>query len=128
MKDYMTIYARVESVKLTLENIKTGKIKIEKPGFLDVYANSSLWHTELEIINPDETQMVKDRMTQHKLSILNNCYKVGNIYDKKWKIVDTNICIDFEERLASERSADWCLSHMSIPQLISMGVSVVKKG
>lgn len=123
MKDYMTIYARVKSVKLTLENIKTGKIKIEEHDFLD-----SLWRTELEIINPDETQIVKDRITQHKLSILNNCYKVGNIYDKKWKIVDTNICIDFEERLASERSADWCLSHMSIPQLISMGVSVVKKG
>ena len=123
MKDYMTLYARVESVKLTLESIKTGKIKIEEPDFL-----GSLWRTELEIINPDETQIVKDRMTQHKLSILNNYYKVGNIYDKKWKVVDTNICIDFEERLASERSADWCLSHMSIPQLISMGVSVVKKG
>ena len=123
MKDYMTLYARVKSIKVTLENIKTGKIKIKESDFPD-----SLWDTELEIINPDETQIVKDRITQHKLSILNNYYKVGNTYDKKWKSVDTNICIDFVERLASERSADWCLSHMSIPQLISMGVSVVKKG
>ena len=121
MKDYMTIYARVKSIKVTLENIKTGKIKTKESNFPD-----SLWNTELEIVNPDETQIVKDRMTQHKLSILNDYYKVGNTYDKKWKIVDTNICIDFEERLASERSADWCLSHMSIPQLISMGVSIVK--
>ena len=123
MKDYMTIYARVKSIKVTLEKIKTGKIKIKEYDFPD-----SLWDTELEIVNPDETQIVKDRMTKHKLSILNDYYKVGNTYDKKWKIVDTNIRIDFEERLASERSADWCLSHMSIPQLISMGVSVVKKG
>lgn len=123
MKDYMTIYARVKSIKVTLEKIKTGKIKIKEYDFPD-----SLWDTGLEIVNPDETQIVKDRMTKHKLSILNDYYKVGNTYDKKWKIVDTNICIDFEERLASERSADWCLSHMSIPQLISMGVSVVKRG
>ena len=121
MKDYMTIYARVKSIKVTLENIKTGKIKIKESGFPD-----SLWNTELEIVNPDETQIVKDRMTQHKLSILNDYYKVGNTYDKKWKIVDTNICIDFVERLASERTVDWCFSHMSIPQLISMGVSIVK--
>ena len=121
MKDYMTIYARVKSIKVRLENIKTGKIKIKESGFPD-----SLWNTELEIVNPDETQIVKDRMTQHKLSILNDYYKVGNTYDKKWKIVDTNICIDFVERLASERTVDWCFSHMSIPQLISMGVSIVK--
>lgn len=73
MKDYMTLYARVKSVKLTLENIKTGKIKIEEPDCLD-----SLWDTELEIVNPDETQIVKDRMTQHKLSILKKITRFFN--------------------------------------------------
>lgn len=123
MKDYMTIYASVSSIEVTLENIKTGKIEIKDSDF-----GFSLWDSVLKIVDLDKVQEVKDEITQRKISILNERYKIGSTYKKKWKIVDTNVRVDFEERLASERTADWCLGHMSIPQLISMGVSVVKKG
>lgn len=123
MKDYVIITGYVSSGKYSVINKKTQKIKKYEFGFFDTptVLDGSI-RKKREYVS-DETI---DEIKQEIENIFDKDSERMYANNKKWTLhsYEFNICYTVEK--ASEQSVKWCIENLTVQELISMGLTIIK--
>lgn len=123
MKDYVIVTAYIDSGKYSIINKKNQKIKEYEFDFfsrpLTLYGKVC---RKREYISDKTINEIKQEIKDVLDRNINEMYA----NNKKWTLYSHEFDIDYIIEKASEQTVKWCIENLTVQELISMGLTIIK--